>query len=106
MDKKNSQFKIRLSADELDRFKAAAEAKGLEPSKAIRDLMAAFAQAVEEHGARNVIWPVELDHFPADAKSAKELRYEGRIVELKVADADQRYGDNQEKREGGAAPVA
>lgn len=98
MTKKSSQFKIRLDEDSLEAFKAAAEAKGLEPSKCIRDLMAAFAAAVEQHGARNVIWPAELDYFPA--QSAREQRYDNKITTFKVAeDEPSTYGGPPEDQD-------
>lgn len=76
MEKKASQFKIRIAEEDLAAFKSAALGLGLEPTKAIRDLMVALSTAVETHGARAVVWPPELDHFPAGVRSAQQIRFE------------------------------
>ena len=69
--KKTGQFKIRIDEDALAAFKSAAEARGLEPTKAIRDMMSAYAAATIEHGAR-VIWPPQFAHFAPGSRIVYE----------------------------------
>lgn len=88
MSKKTKQFPIRIDEDNLVTFKAAAEARGMEPTKVIRDLMAAYAKAVDKHGPR-LIWPAEFAHF---APQSKIINYqEEQDHYLKVAEEDPGY---------------
>ena len=69
--KKSTQFQIRIDPDVLSAFKLAVEARGLEPSKAMRDMMAAYAEAAVEHGDR-LIWPPQFAHFAPGSRIVYE----------------------------------